>query len=98
MWVVFDPTCVLSNINLSEQGVEFDLVYMLGVIFKQYLLDYIWSSLFSILFALKSQPHKFALVLLLFLLVFALMNGYASCFLVCKQLWFNIERGAEDNM
>lgn len=28
------------------------------------------------------------------------MNGYASCFLVCKQLWFKGRggRGAEDNM
>jgi len=50
---------------------------------------------FPILFALKSQPHKFALVILLFLLVFALMNRYASCFPVCKQLWFTIE-GGED--
>lgn len=28
------------------------------------------------------------------------MNGYASCFLVCKQLWFKgrVGRGADDNM
>lgn len=40
------------------------------------------------------------LAILLFWLGFALMNGFASCFLVCKQLWFKGRggRGAEDNM
>lgn len=46
VWVMFNHTCVLSSLNLGEQGVEFDVVYMLGVIFKYFLLDYIWYSHF----------------------------------------------------
>lgn len=64
---------------------------MLGLSLYTSCLTTWFSHFFSILFNLIS----FELVILLFELVFALMNGYASCFLVCKQLWFEVEGGEE---
>lgn len=31
VWVMFNHTCILTSINLSEQGVELDAAYMFGL-------------------------------------------------------------------
>lgn len=57
-----------------------------------------WLQIVSLFHLVK--PDKFWTSSVNDFMVFALMNGCASCFLVCKQLWFKSRggRGAQDNM